>query len=174
MRVHILCFGNLIAGDDGFGIHVCARLRAQVPTAPGLDIAVVDAGLLGFSALSHFEHCDVVLVVDALAYGGKAGRVHRLDLRDVAAPREAFSAHALDLNHLFHVLPILFEGRSAPRVVIIGAEITPPDGTYAMTLSPEVSAAIEPALALITGELGELASEAGLLAQPLVLRAAGE
>jgi hydrogenase maturation protease len=174
MRVHILCFGNLIAGDDGFGIHVCERLRAQVPTAPGLDIAVVDAGLLGFSALSHFEGCDVVLVVDALAFDGEAGRVHRLTLSDVAAPREAFSAHALDLNHLFHVLPILFEGRSVPRVVIIGAEIMPPSATYGMALSPEVSAAVEPAVATIAAELTALASEAELLAHPLVLRAAGE
>lgn len=151
MRVRILCFGSLLAGDDGFGVHVHARLRACMP-----QIEVMDAGLMGMSALSLFEDCDHVIVVDALKAFGQVGRVHRLQLSDLAAPAAAFNAHALDLTHLFHVLPIVFEGRKAPEVTIIGAEIDPPQGAYCMELSAPLQAALDPAIALIEQELRAL------------------
>ena len=157
MRVRILCFGSLLAGDDGFGIHLHARLRAAPPVRAGLEIEVLDAGLMGMSALSYFEDCEHVIVVDALRAYGEPGRVHRLTLADVAAPASAFNAHALDLPHLFHVLPIVFEDREPPGISIVGAEIEPPSGAFSMQLSPPLQAALEPALELIGRELDQLA-----------------
>jgi len=159
-RVRIVCFGSLLAGDDGFGVHLHRALSHDLPVRPGLRIQAIDAGLVGMAALTFFDDCEHVIVVDALGYAGEAGRVSRLTLEDVAGPAEAFSAHALDLNHLFHVLPIVFEGRPCPSVVIIGAEIERPSGAFSMDLSPPIKAAIAPALELIDAELDALARAA--------------
>lgn len=138
-RVHIVCFGNLLQGDDGLGIHVFQRLRGHPWPA---DVACFDAGLSGLGALAHFEGCERVIVVDALEFRGHEGQVHRFGLDAVDAPVHGFSAHELDVTHLVHVLPILFEGRQAPEVTLIGAEIRAPDGTFCMGLSPNLSQAV--------------------------------
>ena len=140
---HIICFGNLLQGDDGFGQAVLARLRLR---ALPDDVRLFDAGLSGPGALSFFEACEEVVVVDALSLRGNEGRVHQFGLEDVHAPRDAFSAHELDVNHLFHVLPIVFEGRRAPRITIVGAEIRPGDGTFRVGLSPALAAAVDEAV----------------------------
>jgi hydrogenase maturation protease len=159
LRVRILCFGNLLAGDDGFGVHVQRRLSEGLATPDGLTVEVIDAGLLGMTALTYFEDCDHIIVVDALAYAGQVGKVSRLELAELCAPKAAFSAHALDLTHLFHVLPIVFEGREPPTIRIIGAEIAVPSGAFDMQLSPTLQAAIEPAVARIEAELAMLAPQ---------------
>ncbi len=150
MSLHVICFGNLLQGDDGFGIHVYRRL-CEAPVPEG--VRLFDAGLAGLGALGHFDGCERAIVVDALAFIACEGRVHRLRFEDIEAPEAAFSAHALDLNHLIHVLPILFEGRSPPETVVIGAEIRPCDGHFSMDLSAPVAAAVESAVTLVRDEI---------------------
>jgi hydrogenase maturation protease/hydrogenase 3 maturation protease len=150
-RTHIICFGNLLQGDDGFSIHVLNRLReVDLPS----HTKAFDGGITGLSALSFFEDCERAIVVDALGFDGEVGRIKRLSLVDIDAPEVAFSAHQLDVNHLFHVLPILFEGRTAPEVTIVGAEIGPCNGSFSMDLSPDIERAKEQALDLILREIG--------------------
>lgn len=160
MRVHVICFGNLLSGDDGFGIHVHQRLRARPLLGNGLLVELFDAGLSGMAALAHFEDCDVAIVVDALAFAGDEGRVERLSLSELALPREAFSAHALDLNHLLHVLPIVFEGRRQPEVIVVGAQIRPPGPGFSMELSETLARAVHDAVERVEAELAALAVRA--------------
>ena len=147
---HVVCLGNYLQGDDGFGIHVLALLR-QGPVPD--DVRLFDAGLAGLGALGFFEGCSEVIVVDALAYRGDEGRVHQLALEDAASPHHAFSAHEIDVHHLLHVLPIVFEGRTPPHVTIIGAEIRPPDGAFSMALSAPIQRATHAAAAAIRAAL---------------------
>jgi hydrogenase maturation protease len=172
-RVHIVCFGNLLAGDDGFGLHVHRALAHALPAHDNLELALFDGGLMGFAALTYFEECELVIAVDALAFSAEEGRIQRLLLTELSAPREAFSAHALDLVHLFHVLPIVFEGRLAPEVVIIGAEIHPPRGDFSMELSPAVAAAIPRAVSAIVRELDAWSLRARRPLSPLADREEG-
>jgi hydrogenase maturation protease len=160
MRTHVVCFGSLVQGDDGFGVHVHRRLVEQPwPSESGAgageDVRLFDGSTLGLGALSLFDDCDRAIVVDALESRGAPGRVHRLRLEDLAPPLETFSAHAMDLSHLFYVLPIVFTGRAMPDVVIVGAEIELPSGTFSMSLSPPLVAAVEEAVAAIRAELEE-------------------
>lgn len=156
MRTHVLCFGNLVQGDDGFGVHVHRRLVEQSWLATATEagsVGLFDASTLGLGALSLFDDCERAVVVDALESRGSPGRVHRLRLDDLAPPLETFSAHAMDLSHLFYVLPIVFAGRAMPEVLIVGAEIERPSGTFSMSLSPPLTAAVDEAVAAIRGEL---------------------
>lgn len=156
-RIHIVCFGNLLAGDDGVAIHALAGLRALEWTNFPAEIEIFDAGIAGFSALTFFEDCEAALIVDALAWAGEEGRVQRYGLADVSAPRAAFSAHSLDLTHLVHVLPILFEGRRVPEIRIVGVEINAPDGTFSLKLSPAIQASIAPLLDAVREEVRNFA-----------------
>jgi hydrogenase maturation protease len=149
MPMHVVCFGSLVQGDDGFGVHVHRRLVEQAWPA---EIRLFDASTLGLGALSLFDECDVAVVVDALDSRGNPGRLHRLLLEELAPPLETFSAHAMDLAHLFYVLPIVFAGRAMPEIVIVGAEIELPSGTFSLSLSPPLVAAADEAVGVIRAE----------------------
>ena len=71
--LHVIGFGNLWQGDDGFGIHVLRRL-GELPR----HVKVFDGGIAGFGALGYFEACSKAVIVDALRTGGRVGRVRRL------------------------------------------------------------------------------------------------
>ena len=60
--LHVICFGNLWEGDDGFGIHVFRRLNER----PGLprQVRLFDAGIAGLGALGYFERCQKAAIVD--------------------------------------------------------------------------------------------------------------
>jgi len=149
--IHIICFGNLLSGDDGFGIHVYHRLLLETfPT----EVKIFDAGLMGLSALSLFDDCDVAVVIDAVLSQGDIGHVHTLPLSAFRSPVDAFSAHALDLHHLFHLLPVLHDG-TPPKTLVIGAEIEPPSGTFSMALSVKLVPAVEAAVVEIKKVLQE-------------------
>ncbi len=161
--MNILCFGNLLQGDDGFGIHLHRELHGL-----GLpeSVCLVDAGLLGLSALGYFEDCDEVIVVDAVGSPAPGfpelspGRVRWIMLEEVDSPAVAFSSHSLDLHYLVHALPILFEGRAMPAISILGVEVQAGSGEFSMELSPKVREALPIAVDLI---LGRLASARGAI-----------
>ncbi len=147
--IHVLCFGNLWAGDDGFGIHLFHELARQDPV-PG--VKVFDAGLLGLGALNCFEKCNKVIVVDALRGPGKTGEILRLDAAEVADHYPVYSNHAQGVDFLLRVLPIALAGQALPEIVVLAVRIKearPADNR----LSDPVRAALPLALELITREL---------------------
>jgi hydrogenase maturation protease len=147
--LHIVCFGNRWQGDDGFGMHVFQRLDAMRSLPP--QVRVFDAGTAGLSALSYFDHCSKVVLVDAIHTGGQIGSVHRLHGADLDLPDQEFSLHGLGVNHLLTALPVVFEGRTMPDIVVIAVEI----GTiypFTDTLTPLVEAAVEKVISLVHTE----------------------
>ncbi|MDJ0447309.1 hydrogenase maturation protease [Methylocystis sp. JR02] len=117
IRRHIVCFGNPLHGDDGFGPAVYERLAARERPP---DLRLTEAGAPGPAALALFEDCDEVIVVDALAPAGRPGRVHRPSL--AAIMEEATpAAHGLGLGYVLRALAAFPE--TSPAIKIIGAEV---------------------------------------------------
>jgi hydrogenase maturation protease len=147
---HVICFGNLWQGDDGFGIHVFRRLRER-PGLPG-QVKLFDAGIAGLGALDYFEDCRKAVIVDALETGSRVGRIRRLRVDGLVPPGPELSLHAFGVAHLLTALPILFGGRAMPEVVLIGAEI---DGVrrYTDHLTPLLQAAINGVVRLVLREV---------------------
>lgn len=153
-RVRIVCFGNLLHGDDAVGVHVARALRS-LALPPSVE--VVDAGTAGLGALACFEGCDKVIVVDAMAASGAPGRVHRLE-RPIEAPeRPLLSTHAMGVEHLLAVLPIALEGERLPEVVVYGIEIASARA-FCDSLSAPVAEAVRGAAARIEMEAREAAA----------------
>jgi hydrogenase maturation protease len=148
--LHVICFGNPWQGDDGFGIHVFRRLRERHDLPP--HVKVFNAGIAGLAAIGFFEGCSKAVIVDALKTGGRVGRVRRLRLEDLDPPDPELSLHAFGVAHLLTALPVLFEGRPRPEIVVIGAEI----GEVRRCtegLTPRQEAAIDRAARLVRCEM---------------------
>jgi hydrogenase maturation protease len=147
--IHVICFGNLWQGDDGFGIRVFQRLRRRRDWPA--HVKVFEAGTAGLAALGYFEGCRKAVIVDALKMGGTPGDVHRLALNEIDGPEAAYSLHQLGVNHLLSAITVALAGRDIPEVVVIGAEvgeIVP----FTDRLSAALEAALEPVVELIRRE----------------------
>ena len=81
-RIHVICFGNELHGDDGFGPAVHAHLAAAPLPA---HVRLMRADIAGLAAIGCFEGCAQAIVVDALRGFGPAGSLHALDPADFAA-----------------------------------------------------------------------------------------
>jgi hydrogenase maturation protease len=148
--LHVICFGNLWQGDDGFGIHVFRRLLDR-PCQPR-QVKLFDAGIEGLGALGYFEGCRKAVIVDALETRGQVGHVLRVRLDKLDPPDPEVSLHGFGIHHLSAALPAVLGGRALPEMVLIGAQI----GEVRMfrdELTPPLQAAIDKAVRPVEREI---------------------
>lgn len=75
--LHIICFGNDLHGDDGFGLAVYLQLNHQLSRCQfSFEVQLYNGGIAGLNALSLFENCDQVYLVDAQESMGNVGRLN--------------------------------------------------------------------------------------------------
>lgn len=146
-RIHVICFGNELHGDDGFGPAVHARL-AEAPL-PG-HVRLLRADIAGLGAIGCFEGCGRAIVVDALRGFGPAGSLHALDPADFAADAARAEApagfHGAGLGALLALLPAALD--RLPQICLIGVEaarVAP----FSPGLSASVAARVDEAAAHI-------------------------
>jgi len=146
---HIVCFGNELHGDDGFGIRIYAELcRLTWPK----DVEVFNAGIAGLNALRFLEECRQAILVDALANVGKIGEVYLLKAEDLAGKHQQATGHGLGIPYLLAALKVIRE--PLPDILIVGAEvaeITP----FSAGLSDTTEQAVAKTVQLIRGLLPE-------------------
>jgi len=137
MRTVIAGFGNVLRGDDGFGVEVVRRLeRAGVAD----DVRLIEVGTGGFH-LAHelLSPCDRLVVVDAMTRGGPPGSVYvsevlSVDLVPDADMHAVLPGQALAWAKALGVLP--------QRIVMVGCEPANVD-ELTLALSDPVSAAAD-------------------------------
>ena len=146
LKILIVGVGNVLHGDDGFGVELAWRLAKQV-LAPG--VKVMETGIGGMSIVQELMGgYDAVLLLDAHQSGGVPGEVRLLepvlpDLSDLTphALRDYFAdthyatpIRALTLlEHLGHLPPV---------VAVIGCEPAVYEA-LGLGLSPAVAAALD-------------------------------
>jgi hydrogenase maturation protease len=142
-RTLIAGFGNVLRGDDGFGVEVIRRLE-QAPLPAGVTlIEIGTAGLrLAQELLSPYDH---LIVVDAMTRGGAPGSLYTLRVDDVAAAT-AVDMHAAIPSRALAIAQAL--GGLPADVHLIGCEPEAVDELGA-PLSAPVRRALEPALSAI-------------------------
>lgn len=163
-RILVAGVGNVLNGDDGFGVELAWRLaRREWP--PG--VKVIETGIGGMSLVQEtMLGYDAVLLLDAHASGGTPGTVRLLEpqlpdlsgldphaLRDYFADTHyATPLRALALLERF--------GRLPQRVAVIGCEPEPGEA-LSIGLSAPVAAALGRAEALalrwVAARMGEAA-----------------
>lgn len=146
---HIVCFGNELHGDDGFGIRVYAQLcRLTWPK----DVDVFNAGIAGLNALRFLEDCCQVILVDALANFGNVGEVFLLRPEDLADRPEQLTGHGLGIPYLLEALKVIREPQ--PDILIVGVEIAAVN-PFSPGLSDKTERAVPQTVQLIRGLLSE-------------------
>ncbi|MGY6274998.1 hydrogenase maturation protease [Methylomonas sp. MgM2] len=115
---HVICFGNELQGDDGFGISVYSHLAEMA--WPG-DVHVFNAGISGLNALRYLEDCNQAILVDALTHCGNVGEVCLLRPRDMATKQQRLADHAQGIPYLLEALKII--RTPLPDILIVGVEI---------------------------------------------------
>ena len=133
-RTHVVCFGNELHADDGFGPAVHAALsRTKLPE--GVRLMRADAA--SPAAIDCFDACDAVVVVDVLGGFGEPGSVHCLPAEAVAA--ECGAGHGAGVGRLLETVRAALP--RPPRVRVIGVEAARLDA-FRPGLSAPVAAAL--------------------------------
>jgi len=149
-RRHIICFGNPLHGDDGFGPAVYARLAAHHwPDG----VRVSDAGTAGPNALALFEGFDAIVVVDASSPAGHPGRLWRPTREEVVAEVSA-AGHGVGVGHLVRCVEATFDPRPEISFVAVEASQTTP---FRMGLSDPVARTVDAVVDLLVRDYGEVA-----------------
>jgi hydrogenase 3 maturation protease len=123
--------GNELCGDDGVGSLLAQRLGGRL-RIPSLDVADVPENYIG--PIESFG-AEVVLVVDAVDFGGRPGDLALLELPELV-DQHLFS-HKAGLGLTFQAM----EASNRPEVLVLG--IQPASIVPGRALSPEVQASLE-------------------------------
>ncbi len=172
---HILVagVGNVLHGDDAYGVAVVQRLALRPDLPPA--VKVVEIGIGGISLVQElFDGYDVLMIVDAVERDGAPGTIFLLEpqVPDLAQwpheQRQDFLANmhmttpsrALILARALGTLP--------PSVYMLGCQPTTYD-ELVIGLSPPVERAVELSVERLIGELTKLttAPTGGKLSQML-------
>ena len=150
MRTLIAGFGNVLHGDDGFGVAVARRLQERSDLPPG--VTVLETGIAGLAVVQELMHgYDVLVAVDAMQRGGMPGTVYVLEA-EVPDARALDTAQLRALTadmHLMHPSRVLVHARALGvlpgRVWLLGCE---PQGMeeFTLELSDVVAGAVEGAV----------------------------
>jgi hydrogenase maturation protease len=139
--------GNVLRGDDGFGIRVLQRMSA-IALPEGVEL--YEAGGAGIALAQKLtDGYDACIIVDAAKCGGAAGALYRL-IPNVPATSREIGMHDLDPGKILALASAM--GALPPEVVLIGCE---PQETEELCeeLSAPVAASVDEAVQLILREL---------------------
>ncbi|WP_306535009.1 hydrogenase maturation protease [Geobacter sp.] len=153
-KVIVVCVGNDLVADDAVGYEVFRRL-ADFPLTPGVTLHYAAVG--GIALLDYLTDEDsAMIVVDAVQFGAPTGTIHKLrwdELPDFGSG--AISAHFIGLKETIDIGRLLYPERLPSTVTLVGIEGRRFNQTRD-AMSPEVAAAIEPAVACIREHLRTL------------------
>jgi len=144
-RALVVGMGNVLRGDDGFGVEVTRRLQ-ELPDVAG-RAKVIEIGIAGIHLVQELmDGYDLLVIVDAVNRGGAPGRLYVLELevpstpsaleaweRDLTDMHEAVPSKALVMARALGVLP--------KRVLLVGCQPGRIDEVE-LGLSPVVAAAV--------------------------------
>jgi hydrogenase maturation protease len=140
MRTLVAGFGNVLRGDDGFGVEVIRRLCDGASPLEGAEL--MEVGTAGIRlAQELLTPYDRVIIVDAMTRGGAPGTIYVSEVESVESTGPvdlhlAIPSRALAVAKALGALP--------RRVFIVGCEPADVD-ELTMVLTPAVRAAVDTA-----------------------------
>ncbi len=100
----VLGIGNLLMGDEGFGVHVLRHLERNFVFPE--NVRLVDCGTAGIYMAPFFEDADIAIVMDAaLIDGSEPGQILRLNHQEVTASdiQSALSPHQIGVLEILEI-----------------------------------------------------------------------
>ena len=102
-KIGVLGIGNLIVGDEGFGVHTINYLNKHYIFPE--SVYVQDGGTAGIYMSPFLEECDPVFVIDVVDIDAEPGSMHYYSTEDVKAGKIStrMSPHQLGLLEILEV-----------------------------------------------------------------------
>ncbi len=98
-KLIILGLGNVLLGDEGFGVHFVRWFEKRHSLPPGVE--VVDGGTLGYGLLPVLTECEKAVVIDAIRLDDEPGSVYRFGREEMALYMPPpTSAHEVEFAHV--------------------------------------------------------------------------
>lgn len=140
-RTLIAGFGNVLRGDDGFGVAVLRRLGERGVASASVELLDVGTGgiRLAQELMSPFDR---LIIIDAATRGRAPGTVYTLVVDEVRHTRE-IDMHTTVPSRALEVAQAL--GPLPAEIFLVGCEPESVD-EFTMELSPVVAGAIERAV----------------------------
>ena len=79
--VTVLGIGNILMGDEGFGVHFVRWFARRYQSRQ--DIQIIDGGTLGYALLNIICRCQNLIVVDVLKVQDEPGSLYRFTKREM-------------------------------------------------------------------------------------------
>jgi hydrogenase maturation protease len=148
MKILVAGMGNVLRGDDGFGVRVLEALRgsANLPQ----DVCTYEAGIGGVPLVQELMYgYDCLIVIDIVNRGALPGTlfVLRPDIQDVA-PAHTVDAHYVEPSQVFMMAKAL--GVCPPQIYVVACQPESCEDA-SVGLQPAVERAISPALETVLG-----------------------
>lgn len=140
-RTLVAGFGNVLRGDDGFGVVVLHRLAARGVATDTVELLDVGTGGIRL-AQELITRYDRLIIIDATTRGGAPGTVYSLIVDAVKPTREidmhtTIPSRALEVAQAFGPLPA--------EIYFVGCEPASVDD-WTIELSPVVAASVDEAV----------------------------
>lgn len=152
-RALVVGVGNVLRGDDGFGVEVAKRLQATPEIAA--RARVIEVGIGGVHLVQELmDGYDLLVVVDAVDRGGEPGRLYTLEIDVPSPPDSSFEAWERQLTDMHEAVPskALIMARALgvlpERVLLVGCQPVRID-EVGIGLSPTVQATVDRAVSQI-------------------------
>jgi hydrogenase maturation protease len=159
MRVLIAGVGNVLRGDDGFGVEVLRRLEQEV--GPRTGITLFESGIAGISLVQQLlDGYDALVILDALDRGAEPGTVFVLEpeAARLSASSEPIDLHQAGPEAVLRLAAAL--GVLPPRVWVVGCQAAGCD-ELGSRLSEPVRRAVPVALRRVYDILENLGADGG-------------
>lgn len=140
-RTLIAGFGNVLRGDDGFGVEVVRRLVERGMASESVELLDVGTGGIRL-AQELMTPFDRLIIVDATTRGGVPGSVYTLAVDEVRPTRE-IDMHTTVPSRALEVAQAL--GPLPRAIYLVGCEPASVDD-LTTDLSPVVEAAVDRAI----------------------------
>lgn len=140
-RTLIAGFGNVLRGDDGFGVEVLRRLAERGVASESVELLDVGTGGIRL-AQELLTPYDRLIIVDATTRGGAPGSVYTLAVDEVRPMRE-IDMHTTVPSRALEVAQAL--GPLPRAIYLVGCEPASVD-ELTTDLSPIVEAAVDRAI----------------------------
>ena len=148
-RTLIAGFGNVLRGDDGFGVEVVRRLGERGRASESVELLDVGTGGIRLAQELLASRFDRLIIVDAATRGKPPGSLFTLVVEDVVPTKEidmhtTVPSRALEVARAFGPLPA--------EIYLVGCEPESVD-QLGIELSPIVEAAVDAAVQRIEAML---------------------
>ncbi len=144
-KIGIVGIGNLICGDEGFGVHTVRYLEEKYIFPD--NVILQDAGTAGIYLAPLLEECDPVFVIDVVDIDAEPGSMHYYTTEDITLGniQTKMSPHQLGMLEILEICKLR---DAAPETVEFYC-VVPQD----LDTSLELSDAVAPRVAEIADKL---------------------